>query len=194
MVEDADSGLIKRAKGGDSSAFGELVNRYYEMVYAVAFGILRNREAARDTAQEAFLKAHRQLINFEGKSKFKTWVYRIAVNCAIDERRRKKPSESLDATDVSDDENEAPVIITDPHADPREDAHQSDLKVLVAKALESLSPDHRAVLVLREWQDLTYEEIAQTLGLETGTVMSRLFYARKKISELLAPKLEMRKK
>lgn len=193
MVEDPDIQLVKRAKAGDSAAFGELVNHYYEMVYAVAFGILRNREAARDVAQEAFLKAHRQLANFEGKSKFKTWVYRIAVNAAIDEQRRKKPSESLDATDVSDNEDHAPVIITDPNADPREDAHQSELRVLILKALEELSADHRAVLVLREWQGFSYEEIAEALNLEVGTVMSRLFYARKKMAEALAPKLDIKK-
>lgn len=193
MVEDADSGLIKRAKAGDQAAFGELVNRYYEMVYAVAFGILHNREAARDVAQESFIKAHRQLSKFEEKAKFKTWVYRIAVNSAIDEQRKKKPTDSLDATDVSDDEDHAPVIITDPNADPREDAHQSELRVLIMKALDGLTPDHRAVLVLREWQGFSYEEIAETLNLEVGTVMSRLFYARKKMAEALAPKLDIKK-
>ncbi len=192
MVEDVDGDLVKRAKAGDQAAFGELVNHYYEMVYAVAFGILRNREAARDVAQESFLKAHKQLVNFEEKSKFKTWVYRIAVNSAIDEQRRKKPTESLDSTDASDDDDRAPVIITDPNADPREDAHQSEMRTLINKALEGLSPDHRAVLVLREWQGLSYEEISETLSLEVGTVMSRLFYARKKMAEILAPKLAPR--
>ena len=193
MVEDLDGDLVRRAKAGDQAAFGELVNLYYDMVYAVAFGVLHNREAAKDVAQESFLKAHKQLANFEGKSKFKTWVYRIAVNSAIDEQRRKKPTDSLDSTDASDDEDRAPVIITDPKADPREEAHQSELRVLIQRTLEELSPDHRAILVLREWQGLSYEEISETLGLEVGTVMSRLFYARKKMAESLAPKLEIKK-
>jgi RNA polymerase sigma-70 factor, ECF subfamily len=192
MVDSEDE-ILKRARGGDQAAFGKLVDRYYEMVYAVAFGVLRNRESARDVAQEAFIKAHRELPRFEGKSKFKTWVYRITVNAAIDEqRKRKRPVESLDATDASDDDS-APVIITDPSPDPSERAEQSELRTLIFKALDHLSPDHRAVLVLREYQGLSYEEIAETLGIEMGTVMSRLFYARKKMAEVLAPKLEMKR-
>lgn len=192
MVDSEDE-LLKRARTGDQAAFGKLVDLYYEMVYAVAFGVLRNRESARDVAQEAFIKAHRELPRFEGKSKFKTWVYRITVNTAIDEhRKRKRPMESLDATDASDDD-EAPVIIKDPGADPSEKAEQAELRVLILKAVDQLSPDHRAVLVLREYQGLSYEEIAESLGIEMGTVMSRLFYARKKMAEVLAPKLEMKK-
>ncbi len=190
---DPDDELVRQAKAGKQEAFGKLADKYYEMVYAVAFGVLHHREAARDVAQEAFLKAHRELAHFEGKSKFKTWLYRITFNSAIDEQRRKRPAQSLDATDVSDDEDEAPVIITDTTAGPREKAEQSELKRVVAKALEELSADHRAVLVLREWQGLSYEEIAETLKLELGTVMSRLFYARKKLGEVLSSKIEVNK-
>ncbi len=193
MSESDEKELLDRARKGDQAAFGQLVDRYYEMVYAVAFGVLRNREAARDVAQEAFIKAYKELANFEGKSKFKTWVYRITVNSAIDEQRRKKPTDSLDATDVSDSDDEAPVIIKDPGRLPDDQAEQSELRTLIFKALDHLSPDHRAVLVLREWQELSYEEIAETLKIEMGTVMSRLFYARKKLAEVLAPKLEMKK-
>ena len=190
---DTEEKFLKRAREGDQAAFGKLVDLYYEMVYAVAFGILRHREAARDVTQEAFIKAHRELPHFEGKSKFKTWLYRIAVNSAIDEQRRKRPAQSLDATDASGEEDEKPVVITDPGADPSEKAEQSELRSLILKALDELSADHRAVMVLREWQGLSYEEIAETLSLGMGTVMSRLFYARKKMAEILAPKLEMKK-
>ncbi len=193
-MPDSDEPILEQARSGDQAAFGKLVDRHYEMVYAVAFGILRNREAARDVTQEAFIKAHRELPRFEGKSKFKTWIYRITVNAAIDERRRhKRPMESLDATDASDDDDRAPVIIKDPGAGPAGEAEQSELRSLIFKSLEELSPEHRAILVLREWQGLSYEEIAESLGIETGTVMSRLFYARKKLAEVLAPKLEMKK-
>lgn len=191
-MQDSEEELLKLARSGNQAAFGKLVDRYYEMVYAVAFGVLHHREAARDAAQETFIKAHRELSHFEGKSKFKTWLYRITVNTAIDEQRRKKPLESLDATDASDDD-EAPVIIKDTAADPSQKAEQSELRGFIMQALEALSTDHRAVLVLREFQGLSYEEIAEALNVEIGTVMSRLFYARKKMAEILAPKLEMKK-
>ncbi len=189
---DPDVELVQQARAGNQEAFGKLAGKYYEMVFAVAFGVLHHREMARDVAQEVFMKAQREISRFEGKSKFKTWIYRITVNASIDEQRRKKPSQSLDATDASDDEDEKPVIITDTSAGPREKAEHEELKKLVAAALEKLSPDHRAVLVLREWQDLSYDEIAETLGLELGTVMSRLFYARKKLAEVLSGKLEVK--
>lgn len=189
---DPDVELVQQARAGNQEAFGKLAGKYYEMVFAVAFGVLHHREMARDVAQEVFMKAQREISRFEGKSKFKTWIYRITVNASIDEQRRKKPSQSLDATDASDDEDEKPVIITDSSAGPREKAEHEELKKMVAAAIEKLSPDHRAVLVLREWQDLSYDEIAETLGLELGTVMSRLFYARKKLAEVLSGKLEVK--
>ena len=185
-MHDPDSDLVKQADSGNKQAFGELVNHYYQMVYAVAYGILNHHEAARDVAQEVFLKAFREIKKFQGRSKFKTWLYRIAVNAAIDQGRRRRPMESLDATDVSDEEDKPPVIIVDNHPGPREMASQSELRANIESALSELSPDHRAVLVMREWQELSYEEIADMLGVQIGTVMSRLFYARKKLAEVLS--------
>ena len=187
-MQDPDLDLVRDARNGSQSAFQKLVTNYYQMVYVVAFGILNHSEAARDTAQEVFLKVFRELGKFEGKSKFKTWLYRIAVNAAIDEGRKKRPLESLDGGD--DLEDEKPVITPVDHAPgPRDLAYQSELREAIARALEGLSSDHRAVLVLREFQDLSYEEIAETLQIEVGTVMSRLFYARKKLAEILSSKM-----
>jgi len=184
-MNDPDAGLVSRSREGDKAAFSKLVSSYYEMVYAVCYGVLRNREAARDTAQEAFMKAWREISRFKGDSKFKTWIYRIAMNAAIDAVRRRRPQVSLDATDVSDEEGQAPVIISDDRPGPREEASKDELKQMMARAVEQLSPDHRAILVLREWQGLSYEEIAETLELEMGTVMSRIHYAKKKLGEVL---------
>ncbi len=186
MINDPDDLLIRQAKAGDKVAFGKLVDRYYEMTFSLAYGVLHNHEAARDVAQDVFLKVYRDIHNFEGKSKFKTWLYRVSVNAALDEVRKKKPTQSLDATDVSDDDDEPPVIITDRSPGPRDKASQHELRKLMDQAIEQLSEDHRAVLVLREWQELSYEEIAETLGIELGTVMSRLHYARKKLGEILS--------
>jgi RNA polymerase sigma-70 factor (ECF subfamily) len=184
MVEDPDKELVDLARGGDKKAFNELVNRYYEMVYIVCFGVLRNREAARDKSQDVFIKVFKSLEKFKGDSKFKTWLYRVSMNASIDQTRRKKPQVSLDATDVTD-EDHAPVIIVDERQNPMRDASRNELKVIMRQALEKLSEEHRAILHLREWNGLSYEEIAEALEIETGTVMSRLFYARKKLGEAL---------
>ncbi len=184
-MKDPDFELVERARQGDKQAFGKLVNQYYEMVYAVCYGVLHLREAARDTTQDVFLKAFQEIARFKGDSKFKTWLYRVAMNAAIDAFRRRKPSVSLDGTDVSDDEDQAPVIIEDVSPGPREEAAKLEIKGLMKKALEELSPEHKAVLVLREWEGLSYDEIAETLQLELGTVMSRIFYARKKMGDVL---------
>src|SRR5687767_6541738 len=100
-MNDPDMERVRRAQQGGKAAFGELVNLHYDMVYAVVFGVVRNREAARDVAQEVFMKAYRDIARFAGQSKFKTWLYRIAVNAAIDCTRARRPAESLDATDAS---------------------------------------------------------------------------------------------
>lgn len=187
-MQDPDHALVHDAKNGNQAAFGKLVNLYYKMVYAIAYGVLNHSEAARDTAQEVFLKVFREIRNFEQKSKFKTWLYRIAVNTAIDEARKKRPLESLDRRD--DQDNEKPVFIPrDDSPGPRDLAYQSELREVLKRALDELSPEHRAVMVLREFQDLSYEEIAEMLKIEIGTVMSRLFYARKKLAEILSPKM-----
>jgi len=182
---DPDLEAVEKAKQGDKRAFSKLVDQYYEMVYAVCVGVLQLREPARDTAQEVFLKVYQEISHFKGGSKFKTWLYRIAMNAAIDAVRRRKRQVSLDATDASEDDEQAPVIIPDSGPGPREDAAGEEMKKLMKLALEQLSPEHRAVLVLREWEDLSYEEIAETLQIEIGTVMSRIFYARKKMGEAL---------
>jgi len=184
-MTDPDAILIQKAQAGDKAAYGKLVDQYYEMVHAVAYGVLRNHENARDVAQEVFLKVYHEIVKFEGKSKFKTWLYRITVNRSLDEARKKRPMQSLDATDESDDPDRAPVIIVDKSKGPRDEARHHELRAILDQAIEQLSAEHRAVLVLREWEELSYEEIAETLGLEMGTVMSRLHYARKKLGEIL---------
>lgn len=191
-MNDPDKEVVQKAQAGDKAEFGKLVNRYYEMVYAVVFGVVHHREAARDVAQEVFMKTWRDIGKFAGQSKFKTWLYRISINAAIDWTRAKRPAESLDATDASDDEDRPALIITDKKPGPRDLTAQTELRSILDKAIEKLSPEHRAVIVLREWQELSYEEIAETLGVQTGTVMSRLFYARKKLAEILGTGIQNR--
>lgn len=189
-MHDPDSELVRLAKEGSKADFGKLVNHYYEMVYAVTFGVVRNHEAARDVTQEVFIKAYRDIGNFAGQSKFKTWLYRISFNAAIDHTRQRRPAESLDATDASDDEDRPALVIPDKTAGPRDIAGRQELRRKLEEAIDQLSPEHRAVLVLREWEELSYEEVAETLGLQIGTVMSRIFYARKKLAEILGTELK----
>lgn len=184
MHSDPDLELVERSRNGDKRAFSKLVNQYYEMVYAVCFGVLHNREAARDKTQDVFMKVFQDFSKFRGDSKFKTWLYRVAMNAAIDQTRRKKPQVSLDATDATDEDHK-PVVLPDAGEGPRDLAAKGELQDLMRRALDELGPDHRAILMLREWQGLSYEEIAQELELEPGTVMSRIFYARKKLAEVL---------
>jgi len=170
-----DQIFLNQAKTGDKVAFGKLVEKYYEMVYAVIFGILGNREESLDLAQDLFVKVYRELNRFRGDSSFKTWLYRIAVNMAIDLIRKRRPFVPID------EGMELPVE----KPSPRDQASQEELSRFVREALALLSPEHRAILVLREWHDLSYEEIAETLRIDLGTVMSRLHYARKKLGEVV---------
>lgn len=186
MADSSEEDLIHRAQEGNRKAFGLLVDRYYEMVYAVVYGVLHHHEAARDVTQEVFLKVFREISKFEQKSKFKTWLYRIAVNRAIDQQRRERYEISLERSQEEEGEEEKPPLeMPDKAAGPRELASQEEMKAEMEKALRELSADHRAVLVLREWEGLSYEEIAEALNCEAGTVMSRLHYARKKLGEIL---------
>lgn len=185
MKSDPDIGLVQKAKKGNRAAFGELANRYYEMVYVLAYGVVNNREVARDVTQDVFIKVYERLHKFDEKSKFKTWLYRVSVNAAIDQHRKKKPVQSIDVTDAAEESDRAPVVMTDTAPSPRDQAHQEELKARMKEALSKLSEDHRAILILREWQGLSYQEIAESLEIDHGTVMSRLFYARKKLGEVL---------
>lgn len=180
--------LIHRAQQGDREAFGILTDRYYEMVYVVAYGVLNHHETARDVTQEVFLTVFREISKFEGKSKLKTWLYRIAVNRAIDSQRRERHNVSLDRTE-DDEAGEKPSLeMPDKSPGARETVFQDEMRRMIQKALKELSPEQRAVLTLREWEDLSYEEIGEALNCELGTVMSRLHYARKKLGEILKSK------
>lgn len=176
MRDDPDIPLVLKAQNGDQVAYGDLCRKHYNMVYAVAYGVLNRREESQDAAQDVLIKVQRDLHKFKGDSKFKTWLYRVTVNAAIDSVRRRKEAEPIE--NIGD-------FLSSNTIDPRRAASQAELKERMQQALQKLSEDHRAVLVLREWEELSYEEIAETLQLEHGTVMSRLHYARKALAKVL---------
>jgi len=180
-VELTDRELVQQCQAGEMSAFQELVSRYHQKVYMVIFGLLRNREDALEVAQETFFRAYRKISGFQGGSSFYTWIYRIAVNLSIDAQRRQKRNpldfrESMDG--LLESQGEAA-------RDPFADFHDKELREKLTSAINDLTPEHKAVIVLRTIEGLSYKDIGEILGCSEGTVMSRLHYARKKLQDKL---------
>lgn len=177
-----DGELVRKCQAGDVSAFQELTSRYHQKVFAVIMGLLRNRDDALEVAQETFFRAYRKIGSFQGGSSFYTWIYRIAVNLAIDAQRRQKRNplefrESMDHVLESQEE-----LARDPFAD----VHDKELREQLIRAINDLTPEHKAVIVLRTIEGLSYKDIGKIIGCSEGTVMSRLHYARKKLQGKLS--------
>jgi RNA polymerase sigma-70 factor, ECF subfamily len=172
-----DLELIHRSQAGDTEAFGELVTKYRARVYTMIYGMVRNENDAWDLAQEGFLKAWRSIHQFESRSSFYTWLYSLTVNLALDSLRRKGRRVEVELDDA------IPCSLPGPRANFR----RTEIGQHINAALAQLSPQHRAVIVLKEVKDLQYQEIADILNLSIGTVMSRLFYGRKKLQSILRP-------
>jgi RNA polymerase sigma-70 factor (ECF subfamily) len=182
-----DRDLVDRARQGDREAFGILVRRHQDRAFSLAYQIVRNREDALDVAQEAFARAYASLAAFKGDSGFGTWLHRILVNLSIDSLRRRRRS-----TAVYDDSRATPWELgTEPAApdDPAAALESKQIRDLIGRGIAQLPPAQRAVLILREIEGMRYEEIAQAVGCSLGTVMSRLFYARRRLQRLLKPHL-----
>jgi len=187
-VEPTDEELVEEVRRGGPSAFRRLVERHYQKVFGLAMGMVRNRDDALDLTQETFLHVHRSLRGFRFSAKFSTWLYRIVTNLCIDHFRRLGRSPQTIELPPMAESDEAPMEWPDPAAERPDDAmHRSELRQALERAFDQLSPPHRAVMVLRELEGLSYEEIAAVLGCSLGTVMSRLHYARKRLQVLLAP-------
>lgn len=189
-AERTDWDLAQRAGKGDKEAFRELVERYQRRVLAVVVGMLHDREAALEVTQETFIKAYRSIDGFKGDASFYTWIYRIAVNLAIDYQRREWRKPILDGVRAGDEESpgEDPIERArseDPAADPFLSAKDAELRRRLREAIDELTPDHKAVILLRELEGLSYEEISRVMQCSKGTVMSRLHYARKKLQARL---------
>src|SRR5689334_9018832 len=180
--------LVKRCQAGDTAAFDELVTRYRTRVFGMIYNMAHSEQDAWDLAQESFLKAWKSISRFRGQSSFYTWVYRIVMNVTIDWLRKKQirggAGEFDDAVQLKEVD---PASRTAPHADalPHERMEQSEIRERIDAAIAQLSPEHRAVILLKEIENMQYNEIAESLGCSIGTVMSRLFYARKKLQNLL---------
>jgi RNA polymerase sigma-70 factor (ECF subfamily) len=183
-VDDRD--LVAAAKRGDRDAFRTLFERYHRRAYALALGVVRNPDDALDVVQDGFIKAHRYLDRFEGTSSFYTWLYRIVMNLAIDHLRknRRQPPVELDETRVDPDSDD-PLVPRILGGNPGRALLDKQIRARIDQALDELSDNHRAVLVMRELDGMSYEDMAQAMSCSKGTIMSRLFHARRNMQKRL---------
>src|SRR6516164_5440670 len=181
-----DKALVRAAQQGQMSAFEELVARHREKIYARAYSMMRNEEEAVDLSQEAWVKGWQRLQQFQGESSFGTWMTRIVINLCLDQLRKHKRqrTESIEEMDEESGgvERQMPVVTVNPTAG----LERGELRQRIDRALGQLSYEHRTVLILHEFEELEYKQIAKVMGCSIGTVMSRLFYARRKMAALLA--------
>lgn len=175
---------MREAQQGSHAAFEELVRRYSERAFRAAYRVVRDADAAQDVLQEALIKAYRGLRGFELRSAFYTWLYRIVVNLALDRRRRDRGSDSVEWADEVSREADARAFVPAPD-DPELASRRRQVLELVARGVQGLPDGQREVLLLREVEGLSYDEIAATMRISKGTVMSRLHYARRKMSGFL---------
>lgn len=177
--------LVTRAKAGDDEAFAQLMRDNEKRIYNLTLRMTGNPEDAMDLAQETFLNAWRGLKFFKGDSAFSTWVYRLASNACIDHLRRQKRRQDISAPMPVNDEDDSVPDIPDERFLPEQELDRQELRRAVAKGLEQLSDEHRQVLVMREINGLSYQEIGDILDLEEGTVKSRIARARNSLRKIL---------
>ncbi len=186
-----DRALVQRFNAGDESAFVEIVGRYRERILALAGQFLRNHADAEEITQDTFIRAHRGLAQFRGDSSLATWLHRVAVNLARNRywyffRRRRHLSISLDMPLSEASSGTFSDLIATPEADPARQASVDEFVVVVAVCMKKLDPGHREILTLRNLQHRSYDEIAEALGINAGTVKSRIARARGKLRGLIA--------
>jgi RNA polymerase sigma-70 factor, ECF subfamily len=180
--------LVRRCQAGHAEAFDELVTRYRTRVFSMIYNMVHNEQDAWDLAQDSFLKAWKSIKRFRGRSSFYTWIYRIVMNVTIDWLRKKHVkgvgAEFDDATQLRE-VDPASKTVPQTEALPYETMERDEIRTRIDKAIAQLSPEQRAVILMKEIEAMQYHEIAEALRCSIGTVMSRLFYARKKLQNLL---------
>lgn len=185
-AQDPDKDLVHRTQDGDLSAFNHLVAKYRNRVVGVATRMLGDRVEAEDVAQDVFVKAYRGLGRFQGEALFSTWLYRITANSCLNQRRRRRPE-----AQISEGADDPELFLSDPSSNPHHLLEQKELKIFLEKSIQSLPEEQRIVLILRDIEGLSYEAIADALGLELGTVRSRLHRARLQIQARIKEKFSL---
>ena len=179
MASDPDAALVQRFKGGDETAFNEIVRHYQEKLYYVALRMVNDHDDAADLSQEAFVKAYRSLSKFKEKSSLYTWLYRIVINLCINHQRAKRVRDfiSLDAL---------PMPLRTTQSAPDQEVERNDLGRAIQQAVQRLPAQQRAVFILRQYEQLSHQEIARTLGRSVGAVKANYFHAIRKLQTWLA--------
>jgi len=180
-----DNALIERVLSGDDSAFEEIVSRYQKRIFSLCFRMCNNEQDTLDLSQEVFLRVYHNLRNFKGTSSFSTWIYRIASNICIDHLRKAKKVKIVSLTPASEDDDTPSFDLPDDTYSPEERYGKKEVAEAIERALTYLSPDHRRIIVLRDINQLSYEEIGDILELEPGTVKSRISRARNQLRKIL---------
>jgi len=186
VVDQVELDLVNKSREGDQTAFAALVNRYEGKIFRLAMNITQNREDAEDVLQESFLKAYEHLDQFQGNSKFYTWIVRIAVNQALMKLRKRKSDRSVsldEQIDTGEDTVVREIAAWDP--DPEQQLNQGELQTILAEAVDSLAPIYRTVFTLRDVDGLSTEETAEALDLSIPAVKSRLLRARLQLRDRL---------
>lgn len=188
-----DRALITKAQSTDgptrAAAFRQLVERHQRRAFAIAFGLVRDEHDAHEIVQEAFLRVYKGIGSFEGSSSFFTWLYRIVTNLAIDLMRKPgRKAAELDESRIVDDEADAPLALVSriDGADPVDVIRRREIATRIQTALDALPHYHRAVILMREVEGMSYEEMAEAMNVSKGTIMSRLFHARQKMQKALS--------
>jgi RNA polymerase sigma-70 factor, ECF subfamily len=186
-----DLTLVRRCREGDQGAFRALVERYQKKAFAQALGMVKDRDEAMDVAQEAFVKVYKYLDHFKGDSSFYTWLYRIVSNLCVDRMRRKASTASPDSREFDEKQDQeelatAGILSTRLGTNPQKAALRAELAAKIDEALEQIPEKHREILLMRELEGMSYEDMARVLEVPKGTVMSRLFHARAKMQKLLS--------
>lgn len=185
MTREQEALTVQRVLDGDVNEYEKLVLEYQKNVYNLALRMTGDAEDAADMAQEAFIKAYNSLASYRGDSRFSVWLYRIVSNVCLDFLRARKRRQTVSLSVVDDEGEETELEISDESASPEKLLERSMTRDAVRRGLQELTPEYRQILILRELQGMSYDEIAETLGLESGTVKSRIFRARKKLCSFL---------
>ena len=184
---EVDRELIERAQRGDQAAFRALVERHQRRAFTMAMGLVRDENDARELVQDAFLRVYKGLGSFQGGSSFFTWLYRIVMNLAIDLMRKPGRRDlELQENQSADEGAELALVSRIDGADPLDVIRRREIAGRIQEALDALPPYHRGVILMREVDGMSYEEMAQAMGVSKGTIMSRLFHARQKLQRALA--------
>ncbi len=189
---DCEQELIKRAQNGDVAAFESLIEEYQKRIFSIAYRMVSNPEDAADLTQEVIVKIFKNLDKFQGNAKFSTWVYRIATNTCLDELKKNKryTTYSLDK-EIETEEGSLMGELPDKGPTPEQAAEKKAIQTAVREAIGKLPTDHKKVMILRDLQGLSYEEIADVVGCSVGTVKSRISRARENLKKILSQDREL---